>query len=59
MTASPCADCPRKHLSKENCAKNCARLHAVQSAQIRISEACVSNRVDYYDESGFSLLIPR
>ena len=55
MIASPCKNCPKKDLSKENCAKNCKLLKAVQDIQVSAEKLNVGMGIDYTEEYSYTL----
>ena len=57
MICSPCKDCPRKHLPKETCIKECKLLGAIQemdSSSEKLNEGC---GIDYTEEYGSDILL--
>ena len=57
MISSPCKDCPRKNMPKENCVKDCQLLQAVQDFQIISERSSALNGIDYTAENRYTLLI--
>jgi hypothetical protein len=55
MISSPCKNCPRKDLPKENCAKNCKLLKAIQDIHISTENWNVGSGIDYSEEYSFSI----
>jgi len=56
MISSPCKNCSRKNLPKDDCAKDCELLQAIQHTQISAEQGCVSSGMDYTEE--YSYIIP-
>jgi hypothetical protein len=55
MICSPCKDCPRKHLPKEKCIKECKLLGAIQemdSSSEKLNEGC---GIDYTEEYAYDI----
>jgi len=50
MISSPCKNCPRKDLPKEDCAKNCKLLKAVQDIHVSAEKWNVGRGIDYTEE---------
>ena len=55
MISSPCKNCPRKDLPKEDCAKNCKLLKAIQDIQVSNERWNVGSGIDYTEEYSYSL----
>ncbi len=53
MISSPCKNCSRKNLPKDDCAKNCELLKAIQHTQISAEQDCVSSGIDYTEEYSY------
>ena len=53
MISSPCKNCPRKDLPKEDCAKNCKLLKAIQDINISTEKWNVGSGIDYTEEYSF------
>ncbi len=49
MISSPCKNCARKNLSKENCIKDCKLLNAIQNSALSIMFNDGSS-IDYTEE---------
>lgn len=56
MICSPCKNCSRKNLPKDDCAKNCELLQAIQLIQISAEQNRVSSGID--DTEEYSYIIP-
>lgn len=56
MISSPCKNCSRKNLPKDNCAKDCELIQAIQHTQTLVEQDCVSSGIDYTEE--YSYIIP-
>ncbi len=55
MICSPCKDCPRKNLPKDNCVKKCKLLEAIQemnSSSEKLNDGC---GIDYTEEYGYNI----
>jgi len=60
MICSPCKDCPRKHLPKDKCIKECKLLGAIQemdSSSEKLNEGCGIDYTEEYGSNTPSLLI--
>jgi len=55
MISSPCATCQKKNQPKENCAKNCEILQAIQYHQVLYAEENDFHAIDYAEEGRFCL----
>lgn len=55
MISSPCKNCPRKDLPKEDCAKNCKLLKAIQDIQVSNERWNVGSGIDYTEEYSYTL----
>lgn len=55
MISSPCANCPRKNLPKDDCLKDCKLLQAVQDIQLSARECSLSTAVDCTEESRYTI----
>jgi len=55
MISSPCKNCPRMHLPKEDCAKNCKLLKAVQEVNASAEKWNVERGIDYSEEYSYTL----
>jgi hypothetical protein len=50
MISSPCKNCPRENMPKENCIKNCKMLQAIQNMEPlteKLNDGC---GIDYTEE---------
>lgn len=55
MISSPCKNCPRKDLPKEDCSKNCKLLKAIQDIQVSAEKWNVVSGIDYTEEYNYTL----
>jgi hypothetical protein len=55
MISSPCKNCPRKNLPKEDCAKNCKLLKAIQDIHVSTEKWNVGSGIDYTEEYSYTL----
>jgi len=55
MISSPCKNCPRKDLPKENCSKDCKLLQMIQDIQISSEKISFSMGIDYTEEYGYTI----
>jgi len=55
MISSPCKNCPRKDLPKEDCAKNCQLLKAIQDIHISAEKWNVGSGIDYTEEYNYTI----
>jgi len=55
MISSPCKNCPRKDLPKEDCAKNCKLLKAIQEVHASTEKWNVGSGIDYTEEYNYTL----
>lgn len=55
MTKSPCKNCSRKDLPKEDCAADCRLLGAIQNVEIETKTSCVHSRQDYTETCVYTL----
>ena len=55
MISSPCKNCPRKDLPKEDCAKNCKLLKAIQEVHASAEKWNVCSGIDYTEEYSYTL----
>jgi hypothetical protein len=55
MISSPCKNCPKRDLPKENCAKTCNLLKAIQEIHISIEKWDGGSGIDYTEEYSFSI----
>jgi hypothetical protein len=55
MISSPCKNCPKKDLPKEDCAKNCKLLKAVQDIQVSAKKWGVGSGIDYTEEYSYTI----
>jgi len=56
MISSPCKNCSRKNLPKDDCVKDCELLQAIQHTQLSAEQDCMSSGIDYTKE--YSCIIP-
>ena len=55
MISSPCKNCSRKNLPKDNCIKNCKLLQAIQDIQISAKKSFDSSGIDYTEENRYTI----
>jgi len=55
MISSPCKNCRRKNLPKEDCLKNCQILQSIQDIQLSAENGVVSPGIDYTEESRYTI----
>jgi hypothetical protein len=55
MISSPCKNCPRRDLPKEDCAKNCNLLKAIQDINVSTERWTVGSGIDYTEEYSYAL----
>jgi hypothetical protein len=55
MISSPCKNCPKKDLPKEDCAKNCKLLKAIQDIHVSTGKWNVGSAIDYTEEYSYTL----
>lgn len=55
MISSPCKNCPRKDLPKEDCAKNCKLLKAIQDIHVSTEKWNIGTGIDYTEEYSYTL----
>ncbi len=53
MISSPCKNCFRKDLSKEDCMKSCQLLREIQHISVSFERSCVSSRTDCTEENRY------
>lgn len=53
MISSPCKNCSRKNLPKDDCAKDCELLQAMQHIQASAEQDCVSSGIDDTEEYSY------
>ena len=58
MISSPCKDCPKKHLPKDECLKDCQMLQNIQGMQLSRKESNVYTAVDFTEECRFQIATP-
>ena len=56
MISSPCKNCSRKHLPKDDCAKDCEILQAIQLLQLSVEQEFISSGID--DTEEYSYILP-
>jgi hypothetical protein len=54
MISSPCKNCPRENLPKENCIKSCKMLQAIQNMESFTEKSNVGCGIDYTEEYNYS-----
>jgi hypothetical protein len=55
MISSPCKNCLRKNLPKDNCIKDCKLLQAIQDIQISAKKSFDSSGIDYTEENRYTI----
>jgi hypothetical protein len=55
MISSPCKNCDRKNLPKDECAKDCELLQAIQDIQILSKKSSGLSGIDYSEESRYAI----
>jgi len=55
MISSPCKNCHRKNLPKEDCVKDCQILQAIQDIQLSNEKSVVSSGIDYTEENRYTI----
>ena len=55
MISSPCKNCSRKNLPKDNCIKDCKLLQAIQDIQISAKISFDSSGIDYTEENRYTI----
>ena len=58
MISSPCKDCHKKNLPKDECLKDCQMLQNIQGMQLSRKESNVYTAVDFSEESRFQIATP-
>ena len=58
MISSPCKDCHKKHLPKDECLKTCEMLQSIQGMQLSRRESNVYTAVDFTEDSRFAIASP-
>jgi hypothetical protein len=58
MIASPCRECPKMSLPKDNCMKDCDVLQAVQDIHVSSEGSNLLSAIDYSEESRFAVCLP-
>ena len=58
MISSPCKDCPKKNLPKDECLKDCQMLQNIQGMQLSRRESNVYTAVDFSEECRFQIASP-
>jgi hypothetical protein len=58
MISSPCKNCPRRDLPKEDCAKNCKLLKAIQHIHVSTERWNVGSGIDYTEEYSYTAPSP-
>jgi len=54
MISSPCKNCARKNLSKENCIQDCKLLNAIQDSALS-DNFQVGSAIDYTEEYSYNI----
>jgi len=55
MISSPCKNCSRKNLPKEDCINDCQILQTLQDIQKSAEKSSVSSGIDYTEENRYSI----
>lgn len=55
MISSPCKNCQRKNLPKDECSKKCELLHSIQDVQVTAKKCCSLSGIDYSAESRYAI----
>jgi hypothetical protein len=55
MISSPCRNCHKKNLPKDECSKKCELLQAIQNIQISARKSISLSGIDYTEESRYSI----
>ena len=55
MISSPCKNCPRKDLPKEDCAQDCQLLKAIQDIELSAEINSTSSGIDYSAENRYTI----
>jgi len=55
MIYSPCKDCPRRHLPKDKCIKNCKLLKKIQEADLSCVKCNEGRGIDYSEEYSYNI----
>lgn len=55
MISSPCRNCPKEKLPKDECAKNCQLLQSVQDMQVATGHNFGPIGIDYTDEYSYNI----
>jgi len=55
MISSPCKNCHRKNLPKDDCSKKCELLQAIQDIQVSARKSISFSGIDYTEESRYSI----
>jgi hypothetical protein len=58
MISSPCKDCPKRGLPKDECLKTCEAIQNIQSLQLSRRESNVYTAVDFSEDSRFQVASP-
>ncbi|MBN1932889.1 MAG: hypothetical protein JW786_14900 [Desulfobacterales bacterium] len=58
MILSPCRNCPKRHLPKDKCTKNCELIQKLQDMHLSFKqkvETDIAPAIDYAEEGRFSI----
>ena len=58
MISSPCKECPKRNLAKDECLKTCEAIQNIQSLQLSRRESNVYTAVDFSEDSLFQVASP-
>ncbi len=55
MISSPCRNCRKRSLSKEQCVRNCELLQKLQTIQLAMEDRAFQTAIDHAEESRYHL----
>ncbi|MFC1885514.1 hypothetical protein ACFLZM_00440 [Thermodesulfobacteriota bacterium] len=55
MISSPCKNCQRKNLPKEDCVKKCQLLQSIQEVLLSAENGYGSSGIDYTEENRYAI----
>lgn len=55
MISSPCKNCPKRSLSKEECARDCELLQELQKIQLAMQDRTFQTAIDHAEESRYHI----
>ena len=53
MISSPCRNCEKKNLSKDECVTTCRQLEEIRQLQFRNRDISICRAIDYADDNRF------